>query len=345
MCSPTIRYNYRLRVSGDAESRLRAECDSARWVWNRCVEKSKEAFRASTPTDRVTCGPAQLCKGLTGWRAQNEWLRHASSVVQQQTIRDFGLARSKALKDIKDRLPIRQRRGLPRFKSRHRSLVSLNYVTTGFSLHEHTKPDHQVNNKQVSRRQSFLRLHLAGDIVVHPVWSRALPSVPSSVRVYQDAVGDWWASFVVQVQRESLPDNGRVIGVDWGVKEIATTTDDAYDFAHPEHGKSAQARLARYQRQMARRKPERGHPASNGYQRARRRRRDLSHRRSATTRWLAQVGEVGRDGPRPYRGGRLQTEVPRQDDHGQEGGGRRHRVSQERTGVDGPETRSRTSTR
>lgn len=268
MCSTTVRYNYRLRVSAGAESRLQAEWDSARWVWNHCVEESKSAFRSSTPTDRITCGPAKLCKDLTRWRAENEWLKHASSVVQQQTIRDFGLSRSKALKDIKDRLPIRQRRGLPRFKSRHRSPASLNYAKTGFSLHEHAKPDHQINNKQVAQRQSFLRLHLAGGIVVGPVWSRALPSAPSSVRVYQDAVGDWWASFVVKVERELLPANGRVIGIDWGVKEIATTTDDAYDFAHLEHGKSSQARLSRYQRQMARRKPKRGQPSSNGHQRA-----------------------------------------------------------------------------
>ncbi len=33
---------------------------------------------------------------------------------------------------------------------------------------------------------------------------------------------------------------GRVIGIDWGVNEIATTTDDDYDFPHPERGKSAQ---------------------------------------------------------------------------------------------------------
>ena len=191
MCSSTVRYNYRLRVSGDAESRLRAEYDSARWVWNRCVEESKVAYRASTFENKITCGPATLCKELTRWRAENEWLRNASSVVQQQTVRDFGLARSKALKDIEDRLPVRQRRGLPRFKSRHRSPASLNYAKTGFSLHEHANPNHQINNKQVVGRQGFLRLHLAGGIIVRPVWTRDLPSAPSSVRVYQDAVGDW----------------------------------------------------------------------------------------------------------------------------------------------------------
>ena len=74
------------------------------------------------------------------------------------------------------------------------------------------------------------------------------------------------------MKHEPLPKNGRaigrVIGIDWGVNEIATTTDDAYDFPHPQHAKSAQVRLSRYQSQMARRRPKRGQPASNGYKQA-----------------------------------------------------------------------------
>jgi putative transposase len=56
--------------------------------------------------------------------------------------------------------------------------------------------------------------------------------------------------------------------VDWGVKETATTTDDAYDLPHAEHGRRAAQRLARYQRMMARRRPSKGQPASAGYRKA-----------------------------------------------------------------------------
>ncbi len=71
--------------------------------------------------------------------------------------------------------------------------------------------------------EGMLQLHLAGGVVVRPVWSRALPSAPSSVRVHQDSVGDWWASFVAKVHDEPLPATGRAIGIDWGVRAIATT--------------------------------------------------------------------------------------------------------------------------
>jgi len=249
-----VRYTYRLRLSVGAEQLLLAEWDRCRWVWNMCVEASNAAHRQSVETDvKVECGPAQLDKQLTGWRAEYEWLADGSSVAAQQTIRDFGQARAKALKDRKDRkLPPRQRRGMPRFKSKHRAAPSLNYTLRGFGL------DGRV-------------VRLAGGIVVRPVWSRELPGAPSSVRIYRDSLGRWWCSFVVpRPQTESLPTTGRSIGIDRGVTEVATTTSDDHDLPHPQHGTRAAQRLARYQRMMARRKPDKGAAASRGYKTAKR---------------------------------------------------------------------------
>jgi putative transposase len=90
---------------------LLAEWDRCRWVWNECVARSKKAH-----TEDETCGPARLDKMLTEARARTRWLTEGSSVPQQQLVRDFGKARAKALKDIKDRLPIKQRAGMPRHK-------------------------------------------------------------------------------------------------------------------------------------------------------------------------------------------------------------------------------------
>jgi putative transposase len=197
------------------------------------------------------CGPARLDKMLTGWRGEYEWLREGASVPQQQIIRDFAKSRAKALKDIKARLPIKQRAGMPRFKKKDLADPTLNYTRRGFRLKDG-------------------RLHLAGGIVVTVVWSRELPKPPSSVRIYRDSLGHWYASFVVPAATEALPTTGRDIGIDWGVTEVATTTSDTHDLPHPEHGKKATARLARYQRMMARRRPPKGQAASKGYRTAKR---------------------------------------------------------------------------
>ncbi|MCX5606508.1 MULTISPECIES: transposase [unclassified Streptomyces] len=249
------RYTFRLRVSSTARAALLAEWDRCRWVWNECVAKSKQVHTAngnrSESTERLTCGPAQLDKMLTGARSVTEWLRVGSSVPQQQIIRDFAKSRAKALKDIKVRLPMRQRAGMPRPKKKRKADPTLNYTRHGF----------RIKNG---------RLHLAGGIVVTIVWSRELPADPSSVRVYRDGLGHWYASFVVPTAGEPLSATGQVIGIDWGVRETATTTSDEHDLPHPEHGRKAAARLAHYQRQMARRERPKNKSQSKGYRRAQR---------------------------------------------------------------------------
>jgi putative transposase len=246
------RYTYRLRVSSTARAGLVAEWARCRWVWNECVAVSRKVYAANRDAaEKMTCGPAQLDKMLTEARGATAWLREGSSVPQQQTVRDFATSRAKAMKDVKAKLPVRQRAGMPRVKRKRDALPTLNYSRRGFRIKDG-------------------RLHLAGGIVLTVVWSRDLPSAPSSVRVYRDSLGHWYASFVVATEVQPLPATGRVLGVDWGVKETATTTSDAHDLPHPEHGRRAAQRLARYQRMTARRRPARGQAASKGYREARR---------------------------------------------------------------------------
>ncbi|MER6061205.1 transposase [Streptomyces sp. NPDC001792] len=246
------RYTYRLRVSVGAKKALLGEWDRCRWVWNECVAKSKALHAHNIATgDRQTCGPAQLDKMLTEARSTTPWLAAGSSVVQQQVIRDFGKSRAKAHKDIRERLAMRQRAGMPRWKKKREARPTLNYTKRGFRL-QHG------------------RLYLAGGISLMVVWSRGLPADPSSVRIYQDSVGHWYCSFVVPTEIQAIAATGRVLGVDWGVKQVATTTSDGHDLPHAQHGMKAQTKLNRYDRMMARRKPKEGRPASKGYREAQR---------------------------------------------------------------------------
>ncbi|MGW9031779.1 RNA-guided endonuclease InsQ/TnpB family protein [Streptomyces sp. NPDC055722] len=240
------RYTYRVRLSKTARAALEAEWARCRWVWNECVARSKKAHARGE-----TCGPAALDRMLTEARRTTPWLREGSSVAQQQLIRDLGTSRAKALKDIKEHVPRHRRAGMPRWKKKREARPSLNYTRRGFRLKDG-------------------RLHLAGGVVARVAWSRKLPADPSSVRVYQDATGAWYCSFVVPAPEGPLAFTGRVIGVDWGVKETATTTSDDHDLPHPQHGKRAAQKLAHYQRMMARRRTARGQAASNGYREAKR---------------------------------------------------------------------------
>ncbi|MGO4459351.1 RNA-guided endonuclease InsQ/TnpB family protein, partial [Streptomyces sp. M-16] len=234
-------------MSSAARAALEGEWARCRWVWNECVAMSRKVHRLNrTAVEKITCGPAQLDRMLTGARRSMGRLREGSSVPQQQTIRDFAKSRAKALKDVKAKLPVRQRAGMPRIKRKREALPSLNHTTRGF-------------------RVGGGRLHLAGGITLSVVWSRDLLSAPSSVRIYRDSLGHWYAWFVVATDAVPLPATGRVIGVDWGVRETATTTSDDHYLPHAGHGKAAAVKPARYQRMMARRKTPKNRPGTSGY--------------------------------------------------------------------------------
>jgi putative transposase len=110
------------------------------------------------------------------------------------------------------------------------------------------------------------------DITVPVVWLRDLPCEPTSVRVYRDNnLGHWYASFVVR--REAVVPgevSGACIGIDWGVKSTATTTDPGFDLPHLGHRRRCAAERAKAQRKMARRRRPKGTAPSKGYLTAKR---------------------------------------------------------------------------
>ncbi len=199
---------------------------------------------------------------LTAWRKEHPWLAAGSVVTQQQMLRSFRAKQAKG-------------QGRRKFKSAKRTRPSLNYTLRGFALKDG-------------------RLRLAGGIVAPVVWSRELPSKPSSVRVYQDSLGHWYASFVVQRADEPLPEVERAVGIDWGVSTLATASDPAYDLPHPKHAQRAAFELAHAQKVQARRRPQPGTRASKGYRRARRNvakihRKVVRQRQDTARKWARTV--------------------------------------------------------
>ncbi len=166
---------------------------------------------------------------LTAARKQLDWLRAGSQNAQEQTLYTF------------------RGKGKRAFKSK-RDLPSLGYSRNGFTIKD-------------------CRLKVKG-ISLPVVWHRDLPSEPSSVRIYRDSLGHWYASFVVRVDDVALPEIDGAVGIDWGVASIATASDPEFDFQAPEYAKAAAVKLAKYQRRMARRKPKPGQKASRGYREA-----------------------------------------------------------------------------
>ncbi|MGW6795288.1 RNA-guided endonuclease TnpB family protein [Streptomyces chartreusis] len=155
----------------------------------------------------------------------------------------------------------------------------------------------RLNRRYEPKAEGFPRLHQvflrgcprlqAGEEAEFP-WGRSwAPEVVVAVSLTPQ-------SFVVPAAVGALPPTGRVIGIGWGVKETATTTVDDHDLPHPQHGRTAAQKLARYQRMMARRKPQRGQGRLEGYrdekrQAAKLHRKVAAQRQDTARKWAKKV--------------------------------------------------------
>ncbi len=304
MCDMHVRYLYRIRPGKTAQRYLARESGMCRYVWNQLVDRSKTLYELQPTIILSRAGPMHFGRKqadafLTELRRTtvNEhgehWLATGSSVAQQQLVLDFSKSRAKALKDIMEKVPVKQRAGLPRFKKRSTDTISLNYTKRGFSL--------RADNT------GAVRLHLPSKTSIPVVWSRPLPAAPTSVRVFQDNLGHWYASFVVDEPVTPVPAArpGVAMGIDWGVSETATTvqvnlaTGDvdettAFDLPHHQYAARAQAQVAREQRKMARRRKPKGQEQSHGYRlakfkAARAQKKVARQRKDAAAKWAKNV--------------------------------------------------------
>lgn len=186
----------------------------------------------------------------------------------QQAIRDC----DQAYKDFFDSLKskrVGKRVGAPRFKSRKDNRQAIRLRTGGFSI--------RANGK--------LRLARIGDVTVS--WSRDLPSAPSSVTVVKTADDRYFASFVVEVGDETLPEaveeHGQDIegGLDLGLSAFVVDQHGRV-IDNPRFLRRAERKLKRAQRELSRK--QRG---SNNRAKARRR-LARQHAKVADTRsdWL-----------------------------------------------------------
>ncbi|WP_329252192.1 RNA-guided endonuclease InsQ/TnpB family protein [Actinoallomurus sp. NBC_01490] len=129
----------------------------------------------------------------------------------------------------------RPKAGPPRFKSRKDTRQSIRFTANA--------------SWRITQGQK-LRLPKVGDVKVK--WSRALPSVPSSVTVIKDGAGRYVASFVIDTGlEEPLPEATPQVGIDLGLGHFAVLS-DGRKIGSPRFLRRAEKRLKRAQRELSR---------------------------------------------------------------------------------------------
>ncbi|MEG4812815.1 transposase [Microcoleus sp. F8-D3] len=191
------RYKYRFYPTDKQQQGLAQLFGCVRVVWNDSLAKS---LNSKYP------GYGELSESLTASKKTEGrvWLNDVSSVALQQSLKHLDVAYQNYFGSLKGKRQGRKL-GRPKFKKKS-SRQSATLTKAGFSL----KGD---------------EVYLAKIGNVKPIWSRKLPSKPSSVTVIKDCANRYFLSFVVSIDPVNVPAKNESIGIDLGIKTFATLSE------------------------------------------------------------------------------------------------------------------------
>ena len=193
------RYHYRFYPTIQQQQSLAQLFGCVRVVWNDALAICKQAEKLPSNNDLQKLVITQAKKTV-----EREWLSEVSNIPLQQSVADLGVAYKNFFDSLKGK-----RKGKkvekPKFKKKTNQ-QSARFRIGGFL----------IKNDGV---------YLAKIGSVKPIWSRELPSIPSSVTVIKDCANRYFISFVVEVEPVNIDAKNQSIGIDLGIKTFAVMSD------------------------------------------------------------------------------------------------------------------------
>ncbi|MFD5520693.1 RNA-guided endonuclease InsQ/TnpB family protein [Streptomyces sp. NPDC127066] len=226
-----LRYSFRLEPTPGQRIALARTFGCARVVYNDALAARKAAYQA----DKSRIATGVLAKRvITDAKKTPEraWLAEVSVDALQSCLRDLDTAYANFFASVSGKRRGR-RMGLPVFKSKKDNRQAVRFSRNGFRLRDNGR----------------LNLAKIGDVRVR--WSRQLPCAPSSVTVLKDASGRYFASFVVDVEPETLPPVDAEVGIDLGLMHYAVLSDGRV-IDNPRFLRRAERRLRKAQQALSR---------------------------------------------------------------------------------------------
>jgi putative transposase len=192
------RYQYRLYPTDQQQQSLAQLFGCVRVVWNDALAFCKQSEKLP--------GYNKLSAMLTQSKKTDErqWLKDVSSVPLQQSLRYLDLAYRNFFNSRNGKQKSRKF-GLSKFKKKTND-QSAEFTKAAFLITENSVYLAKIGN-------------------LTPIWSRGLPSEPSSVTVIKDCVGRYFLSFVIEVQPVQTEAKNKSIGIDLGIKTFAVLSD------------------------------------------------------------------------------------------------------------------------
>lgn len=220
------RYSYRIYPKEHQLVPLAKAFGCVRVVWNDALAIYQQAYNAGLPrpqsVDKLVITQAKKTE-------QRAWLSEVSNIVLQQSYRDLQQAWNNYFSSLKGERK-GKKIGHPRFKKKQSRQV-MRLTVGGFSVHSES-----------------VKVAKIGHIPM--VVSRPLPSKPSSVTIVKDTTGRYFASFVVEVVPEILPNNSQAVGIDLGLTHFAILS-NGEKIENPRHHKKQLKRIKKANRKLS----------------------------------------------------------------------------------------------
>jgi putative transposase len=219
-------YQYRLYPTQEQAIVLDNTVETCRHLYNGALAERIDAYQH----EGKTIGFVDQANQLPLLKETAEPLADLYSQVAQDCLKRL----DKAYQAFFRRVKAGEKAGFPRFKGigRYRSFC------------------YPAWNGSVKLLDGFIRLSKIGDIAIR--LHRPLQGTPKTCTISRKADG-WYASIACEGEPQPLPKTGMDVGIDVGIEQFATFSDDHAPIANPRHLERAQASVRKAQKRLERR--------------------------------------------------------------------------------------------
>ena len=216
-------YKYRFYPTSDQKQNLAQTFGCVRYVYNTLLKIRIDSFY----NHGIKINYHDTSSILTKMKKDSStpWLNDVSSVPLQQGLRHLQVAFTNFWSG---------RAKYPRFKKKSNK-QSATYAISAFNW----------NGKELKLAKQKEPLNI--------IWSRRFTGKPSTVTVSKDAAGRYFVSFLVTENVQPLPPNENQVGVDLGIKDVVVTS-DGFKSGSPAYTRKYEAKLAKAQRKLEKKK-------------------------------------------------------------------------------------------
>ena len=218
----TFRYQYRIYPTETQKVFLARSFGSARFIYNYALGRIQSERKAGTKiyVSHIIADLPMLKK-----TPELAWMGEVSSVLFQQSLRHLDKAYNDAFN------PERKQK-MPSFKKK-----------TGEQSFTLTRNAFQLVGTTLTIAKC--------DYPLKVIWSRPLPAAPSSLTIIKNTSGQYFVSFVIEVDVQPLPSLDTINALDLGIRDFATCSDGTV-IPNPRFLEQMELRLVSLQRLYSR---------------------------------------------------------------------------------------------